>query len=856
MKKTALFIATCFSCVGIVNAAVRDANTVNRNTNVAPQIVTRGNTNNNPRTSSKTVSRTTTPRETSPQQVTSRNITSQTQRSNNTIVRGTIVRPSVQQTAKNAPRTGKQIASTRTTTNKKQTSISRVSRAAVVTPGMESNTFGSEYNICRDAYFTCMDQFCAAQNESYRRCTCSSRLNEIKQRESLLSQTASQLQDFHDFNISVIDKTGAEVTAMISASSGEALASQSKDKSASAQQLSNITNVLNKTKSQALSTAGTLDAGGDIKQIWSTTDLADGANIANLSGEALYNAVHSQCVAMISETCSSKATLNMVVSAYGMYIENDCTALANNLDTKINAAKGSVRETERTMHTARLDNYNSHNSVYINECVANVRRDLTAKNACGTNFVHCLDVSGRYLNRETGQPIYSPQFYQLDSQISLSGDVLSNQTNRLILAELNRMRSFAANSLDKCRDLSDQVWDEFLRQSIAEIYQYQQERIRQVKNECLDVVTTCYDEQNQSLKDFSNVKEQLLLGQRLELSEELCREKLNACSNLYGGGPIGLKELVVAMHEITDAKIAQNCKTALEEYAQDLCTTPSNDTLHSYPYACRVYAPGEQKYAQNAECNQQIWDRYNSSNNAYIPSGSNLPINEEFEITEIIPTMPSTYTCPVDGRCYTSCHVGYYLADENNLPIGDSDECGYQCQICSKYPEYDPNSTRCPGGTSEPMSGITEIDPTNIEELLSTCGNYAGSMYQRLVRYALQTCVRPSDANNPNYTISIDVLQDVNIVMDKIRIDMGKNLAEECERLGGLWIDSAWVDKSGKINCTTNASGNETCTNNADGKHDATGDELNKVFYNETGANTEWGYCTNALISTTTTQQQ
>ena len=850
MKKLILFITACFLCISGADAAVRDTNTINRNTKSQPSNTTtsRNSNNSSNRTNAKIISRSTTQR-TDTQNVTSRTTATKANQRSATTVRSATTRPTIksQQTSRSATRSGNTIS-------RKTTPISRTTRAATVVPGMESNTFGTGYNTCRDAYFTCMDQFCATQNETYRRCSCSSRLNEIKQRENLLSQTASQLQDFQDFNLSVIDKNSAEVTAMISASSGEALASKSKDKSESAQQLTNISNVLSKTKSPALSTAGTLDAGGDIKQIWSTTDLADGANISNLTGEALYNAVHSQCVALISQSCSSNATLNMVVSAYGMYIENDCTALANNLDSKINAAKGSVRDTEREMHNARLDNYNAHNSTYINECVANVRKDLTAQNACGPNFIHCLDVSGRYLNRNTGQPIYSPQFYQLDGQISLSGDILSNQTNRLIIAELNRMRVFAAGSLDKCRDLSEQVWEEFLRQSVAEIYQEQQARIRQVKNECLDVVNTCYDEQNQSLKDFSNIKEQLLLGQRLELSEELCQEKLDACSNLYGGGADGLKELLIAMHEITDAKIAQNCKVALEGFARDMCSTPSNDTLHTYPYACRVYAPGEQKYAQNAECNQQIWDKYNSGNQMYIPSAS----DDTFagQATIILENMPKDYTCAAKDICYVSCQPNYYLADENGNEACDG-KGATDCPICKPCPADATGG--CPGGTycpSYPSADQNQDLIENMDDLLNTCGEYAGSMYQRLVRYALQTCVRPSDANNPEYTISIDVLQDVNVVMDQLRIDMGKNLAEECDRLGGLWIDSAWIDTI-NIKCSTTDDGQETCeeVSGMDGKHDVTGDEAYKPFYDETGANTQWGYCSKITTETTETEQ-
>ena len=54
----------------------------------------------------------------------------------------------------------------------------RVSRAATTlktrgraaaTTGALTNTFGADYNKCHDAYFACMDQFCANQDDTYRR---------------------------------------------------------------------------------------------------------------------------------------------------------------------------------------------------------------------------------------------------------------------------------------------------------------------------------------------------------------------------------------------------------------------------------------------------------------------------------------------------------------------------------------------------------------------------------------------------------------------------------------------------------------------------------------------------------------
>lgn len=665
-----------------------------------------------------------------------------------------------------------------------------------------------------------MDQFCATANDSYRRCVCSSRLTDIQERERALSQASGQLQDFKDLNIEVIPKTAEEVNAMLTASEGEL--AMIEDTSESSQQLAGIREVLSSTKNNALSTLGTLDIAGDINQIWATTDLASGQNIANLTGEALYNAVHSQCIDLIADQCPSSSTLDMVVSAYGMYIENDCSTLLNALNTQLVQANSSIRETEREMNQARLENYNAHNSTAINDCIAQVRADITADTACGTDYVHCLDITGRYLNRDTGEPIYSADFYQLGNQISLDGDVLTNATNRMIVAELNNKRIYAARGLETCRDIADEVWDEFVRQAIVEIYQGQQEKIRDVKNECLDVVNTCYDEQSESLKDFSNVKEELLTGSRLELSEELCQEKLYACSNLYGDpNGDGLELLLTAMHDITDQKIAAQCQSLLEAFATDMCAVPSNDTLHNYPYGCRVYAPGDAIYASNWFCNQLQWD--NSSSGSGGTGGGDI----------VTPT--TGYSCPTFKK-YTSCNYGYYMATQNAAGAWEyngTPVAGNRCLAC-------PAGSQCPGGTDGPQGGTVgaEVD--------EDCGDdYAGSLYQRMVKYATQVCVRPSDYDKittGELSIPTTVLQDVNIVMDKIRVDMATVLSTECDRLGGTWVDTQWIDETGAEN------------GGGDGKHDKTGHQQYKYFYDETGSNTKWGYCADTESVSTATQ--
>ena len=683
-----------------------------------------------------------------------------------------------------------------------------------------------------------MDQFCATANDTYRRCICSSRLTEIKKKQLALSDASDQIQDFRDLNIEAIPKTAAEVNAMVNASRGEYTATATKDNSSSAQQLAGISTVLANTKSRSLSTSGTLDIAGDINAIWATTDLASGVNIANLTGEPLYNAVHSQCADLVSAQCGNASTFNMVISAYAMYIENDCSLLSNALDKQKTGTQGDIRETERQMQTARLENYNAHNSTSINDCVAKVRADVTADTACGDDYVHCLDISGLYLNKVTGEPIYSSNFYQLENMVSLSGDILTNQTNRMLVAELNRMRVFAEGSLSTCQDLADDVWDEFMRQAITEIYQGQHSRIRQVKDECLDVVNKCYDSQTASLRDFTNTKEQLLLGSQLELSEQLCREKLSTCSNLYGGGAAGMQQLIDTMlHDITSQKISQDCLNTLQDYVRTMCAVPSSDTLHSYPYACRVYAPGERQYAT-------IWRCQNQAVNRRLQQALTSTIDED-KIPDYIYSEDSHagYTCNTkspDGVRgpvrYTSCNQNSYLSDcdlKGNRdcrdianPDKNQNPKEYLCDgikedsTSPNYCKQCESGSTCPGGTFCPIPAMTS----------DMCSDYVGSLYQSVTRYALQTCMRPSEtspsANEENTPtpISDEVLQAVNATMDSVRSEMSASLKTECERLGGYWVATPY-DESAPLNAS------------------ASHLDIYDRFYNETGANKKWGYC-------------
>ena len=134
---------------------------------------------------------------------------------------------------------------------------------------------------------------------------------------------------------------------------------------------------------------------------------------------------------------------------------------------------------------------------------------------------------------------------------------------------------------------------------------------------------------------------------------------------------------------------------------------------------------------------------------------------------------------------YTSCIFGYYLSNDN----------------CIKCPE----GMFCPGGTA------------GFPEETNECGfDYAGSMYNKLATYAFDVCIRPSQRDQTT-ELPHTVLQDINIVMDQIRVGMSEELSKECERLGGTWVSTAYNPDSSIRTLS----------------------EYDK----ETSANKQWGFC-------------
>ena len=599
---------------------------------------------------------------------------------------------------------------------------------------------GNDYVGCRDAYFSCMDQFCALRNEQYRRCTCSSRLAEMREREQNFRGATNMLKTFEDNNLAVAALTPNEVKAMYKASEGEA--AMKKDNSKSAQQLAGIADILAE-KSVDKSTRLL-----DMPSTWDTNGMVGGSDLSSLESTGLYNVVHAQCTEAVAPVCADSRAFNMIATAYGMYIEQDCASYAEALDKQQKQMTFATKQAKGLLAAERLQNYDNLNADEINECLKNVRIEMYGPAACGENNIKCLDYTGRYINATTGTPIYSTEFYKLSEAISLSGDILVNGQNAPFIDMLNKKKRAALAALDKCRGIADFVWEEYLRQALVDLSQQQYGKVRMVFDECVGIVNKCYDDKLETLRAFtSDLSMDPTMVSQMVLAEEMCKTQLDTCAILYGGGPPGLEKLRGYVRSTQEVKMESTCSKYLNTYIQQTCT-PVGDSTHSFPYQCRFKAPGgEDSYEKGNTGGNSLYSilRNKAKEQCVRPDSPDLTSGDLITINQIMDDIKFK----MDAALATECNK-IDKAVWHTKTLGTWDDSNWAPDSASQFSQL-VNSHNAWGICVEPAA---IVPPTLVTGVSITSPSCPYTIYSDSIpiEFPLQAAIFPPEANNKNLT--------------------------------------------------------------------------------------------------------
>jgi hypothetical protein len=257
---------------------------------------------------------------------------------------------------------------------------------------------------CREAYRSCMDEFCLLDETEGYRCACSSNINASK----TLIQEIQKIQEEADkLYTEGVERENLGAKARIVF--GESAAAKKS------------------SRASGLSFSQWLN---------SDSDDEDALDTDNDIGDGLYAMAAEYCESEL-EACGSKAEMEEML--YSRQVVADCKSFNLYLADQKTNALANKRTAEAAVRQARLAMLDTTNKYNRGECLLAYRACIADKGGCGTNFENCLDpdLLGRRSNACEGV---------LDQCMAVRTDVLKDWE-----AESESILADAAKYADKYR---------------------------------------------------------------------------------------------------------------------------------------------------------------------------------------------------------------------------------------------------------------------------------------------------------------------------------------------------------------------------------------------------------------------
>ena len=398
-----------------------------------------------------------------------------------------------------------------------------------------------DYKKCRDIFYNCMDEFCASKDSLLKRCACSSRIHEFDNVKKQMERVEEKLLDFSQ-RLLTVNMDAEDALALNTATEGE-LAYNQDDKSDSKKMLDEIAKKLNTTFDDtsfnqglnAISLSLNTDAAFD------NVDSLLGASTTTKTGTDLYAAALPICREMVLEVCSDE-DLKITESGYQMSIEQDCNTVAKSYQTQTEQARTKIFESGALLDMSRLDVHQKRNSDDILTCKQKMLNMLTDNSVCGSDMTKCLDTTGRYIDPTTGEAFLTDDLYLLSTLISRPE---ANQTwtnapgNERFVSFLNSKKLFLEPAMEKCQDISDTVWQDFIEDALAQIKLAQDKKLEEIRQSCTTLTFQCLDDTMDSLADFDARALSIFGVSAIKTAAAMCADVQTACTALLNATDSG-----------------------------------------------------------------------------------------------------------------------------------------------------------------------------------------------------------------------------------------------------------------------------------------------------------------------------
>lgn len=222
----------------------------------------------------------------------------------------------------------------------------------------DKNDTSTDENVsssdCREAYRTCMDEFCLLDEGEGYRCACSDNIHKSKSLIQEIQKIQEEADKLYTEGVER-EQLGAKASYIF----GESEAAK---------------------KSSRVSGISFSD--------WISGSLAGDLDADEYIGDSLYSMAAEFCESELT-ACGDKAEMEEML--YVRQVTADCKSFSSYLtEQKINV-QANKRTAEAAVRQARLDMFDTTNKYNRGECLLAYRSCIADKGGCGANFENCLD---------------------------------------------------------------------------------------------------------------------------------------------------------------------------------------------------------------------------------------------------------------------------------------------------------------------------------------------------------------------------------------------------------------------------------------------------------------------------------
>lgn len=409
---------------------------------------------------------------------------------------------------------------------------------------------------CQQKYDGCMDSFCMIDNDNGGRCICSDRNAEL---DSVLAEIEKLDQQSYQMATVGVEKIemGADADAVMANVNSVVDALDKENNKTSARRSLNL-DLWNTT----------IDDSDD--DIWSSVD-SMASSIDGKTGDALYRAANSICVAQMPE-CGSE--LSMLQLMYSQRIKSDCSAYENSLKQQKNASANKLASAQQAMREAALEQYRNANKYDLGQCTTEFKKCMINTGGCGSDFANCASVAA------SDNTNVNKSRRGKSTTYSIKGATTTIEISSSTYDTLYAKKPLCESVTKQCVAVADQVWNTFLREVAPQVKSAELIAENNIRQNCIGTISECFQKACKDTIDPNDPDGSYdMCLSRPEAMLNVCKIPLNAC---------GIDASSSAKAE--ESQIWQYVVARLASMRADACTTEVKECLQSADRCGKDYA--------------------------------------------------------------------------------------------------------------------------------------------------------------------------------------------------------------------------------------------------------------------------